>query len=194
MATSRITAAPVSSHVTSQSDLTHQAAPVSSHITGRPLASGGGTCVESHHRATSRIRRHLCRVTSHHRETDLSHHGSTCVESHHITERQTSRITAAPVSIRKPGKVIANGDHMPSKGLLDNISRISIGESRAPRSGAVEFSCRNLSSHHTRRKRRKTVASTHPFMTHPMCRVTSHTVILFTRKIWPEFMFYRCTT
>jgi len=41
-------------------------------------------------------------------------------------------------------------DHMSSMGLLDKRSRISIGESRAPRSGAGEFSCRNLSSHHTR--------------------------------------------
>ena len=57
MATSRIRRWHLSSRVTSHGDLSHQAAaPVeSSHITWRPLASGGGTCVESHNRATSRI-------------------------------------------------------------------------------------------------------------------------------------------
>jgi hypothetical protein len=78
MATSRITAARVSSH--RASDLSHH----------------GGTCrVESSHMATSRIT--AAPVESSHRASDLSHHGGTSVESRRVTSHATSRITAAPV-------------------------------------------------------------------------------------------------
>ena len=82
-------------------------------------------------------------ITSH---GDLSYHGGNCrVESHHITSHhmETSRISRRnDVDLRGTIARIATGDHMSSK-----HSRISIGGSR---SGAGEFSCRNLSSHHTR--------------------------------------------
>jgi hypothetical protein len=69
--------------------------------------------------------------------TDLSHQVCQYLD----TVRYHSQMTETPV------KVIANGDHMSSRGLLDNRYRISIGDSRDPRSGAGELSCRNQVCH-----------------------------------------------